>query len=213
MAKAIIFDFWGTLVDQGVNPSPIRQIKETLGIRVSFQEYILPFEKQFMTRDYEDLAEAFTAVCKIFGREPEKWLVERLVGLWNKNKLLAQLYPETIQVLDELKNKGYKLALLCNTDFSSVESLLEKFDLNKYFDVISLSYKTGFLKTDKESFENVLKELRVEKEDAVMVGDSLATDVKGAETVGVKAVLIDRRNKREYKNKINTLSDLNDFLD
>ena len=156
MAKAIIFDFWGTLVDQGVNPSPIRQIKETLGIRVSFQEYILPFEKQFMTRDYEDLAEAFTAVCKIFGREPEKWLVERLVGLWNKNKLLAQLYPETIQVLDELKNKGYKLALLSNTDFSSVESLLEKFDLNKYFDVVYLSYKTGFLKTDKES---LIKEL------------------------------------------------------
>jgi len=213
MIKAIIFDFWGTLADQGVHPSPIRQVKDILGLRIPFQQYILPFEKVFMTKSYEDLTQAFSAVCRIFAREPKPWLVEKLVGLWNKNKLLAKLYDETASVLDELKEKGYKLALISNTDFSSVESLLEKFDLNKYFDVVHLSYKTGFLKTDKESFETVIKELDVDKKDALMVGDSLATDVKGAENAGIKAVLIDRRDMREHKEKIKDLNGLSKFLE
>ncbi len=211
--KAIIFDFWGTLADQGVHPSPIRQVKAILRLRIPFQEYIIPFEKTFMTKSYEDLTQAFTAVCKIFAREPKQWLVEKLVGLWNKNRLLAKLYPETISVLEELKNKGYKLALISNTDFSSVESLLDRFDLRKYFDVIHLSFKTGFLKTDKESFETVLKELGVGKEQVLMVGDSLATDIEGAKNVGIKAVLVDRKDKREYENKIKSLEELKNILE
>ncbi len=213
MIKAIIFDFWGTLIDQGVTPSPLRQVKAILRLGIPFQEYILPFENVFMTKGYEDLTQAFTAVCKIFGREPKPWLVEKLVGLWNKNKLLAKLYPETIGVLEELKSKGYKLALISNTDFSSVESLLEKFDLNKYFDATHLSFKTGFLKTDKESFESIVKQLKVKKDEVLMVGDSIATDIKGAENAGIKAVLVDRRNMREFENKIKDLSELKDVLE
>ena len=213
MIKAIIFDFWGTLIDQGVTPSPLRQVKAILRLGIPFQEYILPFENVFMTKGYEDLTQAFTAVCKIFGREQKPWLVEKLVGLWNKNKLLAKLYPETIGVLEELKSKGYKLALISNTDFSSVESLLEKFDLNKYFDATHLSFKTGFLKTDKESFESIVKQLKVKKDEVLMVGDSIATDIKGAENAGIKAVLVDRRNMREFENKIKDLSELKDVLE
>ncbi len=213
MIKAILFDFWGTLAEQGVHPSPIGQVKYILRIKVPFHEYIVPFEKTFMTKEYKDLTDAFTAVCKIFGREPRDWLVEKLVGMWNKNKLLAKLYPDTIQVLEELKKRGYKLGLISNTDFASVESLLDKFDMRKYFDAVHLSYKTGYLKTDKESFEGLLKDLHVKRDEALMVGDSIVTDVEGAQNAGIKAILIDRRDRREYEEKIKDLTELRGKLE
>ena len=44
MVKAIIFDFWGTLVENGVW-SPIKQVKQILDIDVPFSEYVVRMEK------------------------------------------------------------------------------------------------------------------------------------------------------------------------
>jgi FMN phosphatase YigB (HAD superfamily) len=41
-----------------------------------------------------------------------------------------------------------------------------------------------------------------------MVGDSIESDLIAAEKLGIKGFLVDRNNKREYPNKILTLSEL-----
>jgi FMN phosphatase YigB (HAD superfamily) len=61
-------------------------------------------------------------------------------------------------------------------------------------------------------YEEVLKTLKVKKSEAIMVGDSMETDIKGGESAGVKAVLIDRRGRREYKNKVSNLTEIEQFL-
>ena len=48
MVKLIIFDFWGTLVSQGIY-SPVKQVKFILGIEEDFSSYITQFEESFMT--------------------------------------------------------------------------------------------------------------------------------------------------------------------
>ncbi len=213
MIKAIIFDFWGTLVENGVQHSPLKQVRDSMRLySVPFSAFVTSFERSFMTRSYESLADAFEQTFRNFNARYNEHIISELVGLWNKNRLLAKPFPETLKTLEALKQKGIKLALLSNTDGFSVEPILEKYDLAKYFDVIILSYKTGFLKTDKKSFELVLKGLGLEKEDAIMVGDSMQSDIKGAENAGIKAVLIDRKGLREYQNKIKELEELEKFL-
>ena len=211
MVKGIVFDLWGTLVENGVFPSPVRQVQKILRIEDPFQDYIVKFEEIFMLRNFDNLAEAFKDVAKSFGVTANDYQIDSLVGLWNKNRLFAKPYPETIKTLEELKEK-YKIALLSNTDGFSVEPVLEKYDLAKFFDVISLSYKSGKLKTDPKIFEMIAKELKLKKPDLIMVGDSLESDMGGAEKAGVKGVLVDRRERREYTQKITTLSELNKFL-
>ena len=44
MLKAIIFDFWGTLVETGTS-SPIRQVKDILRLRLSFPAYVTRMEE------------------------------------------------------------------------------------------------------------------------------------------------------------------------
>lgn len=213
MKELIILDFWGTIVEIGVHPSPIRQIKNMLNIDIPFSSYIIKFEEVFMKQPYNNLFEAFTEVCKAFHVSPEKELLEEMVGLWNTNKLLAKPFPETIEVLEELREKGFKIILLSNTDCFSIEEVLEKYDMKKYFDMILLSYQTRMLKNNPKVFQKILDERKIKKEAAVMVGDSIESDIISAKKAGVDAVLVDRMGDREFKPKIKSLKELKNFLE
>lgn len=210
MIKAIIFDFWGTLADHGIK-SPLREAQWILfQSRMEFSEFVNKFENVFMTKKFDTLEDGFKAASEAFGRKPGFRAMNDFIGMWNKNWMLAKLYDDTLEMLETLKAKGIKLALISNTDCFSVEKILEKFELRKYFDVVALSCERGKLKS--EMLPEVLDELGVSAEDALMVGDSPETDIEPAKKIGANAVLIDRRDKRPYENKILKLADLNKFL-
>lgn len=210
--KGIIFDFWGTLVNQGINPSPVKQAKRILRANLLFRDYIVRFEDSFMTEEFDNLTDAFKNVAKEFDLNPPEFVYEKLVGMWNKNTLLSKPYDETVEVLEDLK-EDYKLILIANTDPSSIPQVLEKFKLKDYFDAAVFSFEIGKLKTDKEMFKKVFKETGLKKDELVMVGDSIPSDMKGAENAGVTPILVDRNDKREYKNKVNDLTELREMIE
>jgi putative hydrolase of the HAD superfamily len=206
MVKAIFFDLWGTLVENGSFPSPVKQIWRLMPERLSFQDFIVKFENSLMTQEFENLIAAFTKVLKDFGSK-DKDLVEKMVGVWNRNALFSRLFPDA-KVLTDLKKK-YKIVLLSNST-SEARNVIEKFKIEDCFDLIFISCEQGKLKADL--FKEALKKLKLKPEDAVMVGDSTHTDMEGAEKVGIKGILLDRRNKREYEHKIVSLNDLESVL-
>lgn len=207
--KVIIFDFWGTLVDNGVY-SPFKQIKEILGLQeMDYSEFVVRFEKAMMIQRFSELKEAFERVCAEFEVPPEGALIANLVGLWNKNWLLAKPYPETVEVLAELK-KNHKMVLISNTDCFSVEKVLEKFQLLPFFDLVLFSYNEGMTKTDLRFYEKIFSSLNVMPQDCIAVGDSIETDVISAQQAEVDVVLLDRRQRREFPLKITTLRELID---
>lgn len=209
--KAILFDFWGTLAENGTR-SPIKEVKWILRLRdVDFSDFVIKFEEVFMTKKLDSLKQGFQDVIKSFELDVPDFVVDKLIGLWNKNSILARTYDDTIAVLEELK-KDYKLVLISNTDNFSINSVLDKFDMRKYFDEIALSCDTGYLKSNPKAFETVLKKLKVKKDQAVMVGDSMESDIKGAENAGIKAILVDARGTREYANKVSSLSEVKEKL-
>jgi HAD superfamily hydrolase (TIGR01549 family) len=212
MAKAIVFDFWGTLVENGTY-SPIRQVKRILRLDdMPFSDYVIRLENAMMIKKHESLKDAFEAVANEFGIKINTYQINMLVGLWNKNWLLAKPYPEAEKVLSELKKK-YKLIMISNTDNFSVEPVLQKFDFSKYFDKILLSYEQGSLKTDGKMLEHALSEMGIPKEDVVVVGDSMESDIMPAERAGMKAVLVDRKERRtEISLRIKNLEELSLIL-
>jgi len=212
MAKLVIFDFWGTLVENGVYPSPVRQVKYMLAVRLPFNEYIERFENVFMLQPYDDLYSAFKAVCREFEITPRQFMLDNLVGMWNTHKLMAKPFSETMEVLEQLKAEGCKIAMISNTDCFTTEDVMKKYGLDKYFDEVMLSCKAGMLKNDTRMFETVLNNLGVSRNEAVMVGDSIETDMEGAKNAGIRFVLLDRKDRREFSPKIRTLSELNAFL-
>ena len=68
----------------------------------------------------------------------------------------------------------------------------------KYFKEIVISGDIGVAKPDPKIFKITLDRIGVQAEQAIMVGNSLSKDVKGAQDVGMKAVWINRNiNKNE----------------
>jgi HAD superfamily hydrolase (TIGR01549 family) len=206
MTKAIIFDFWGTLVENGVW-SPIKQVQNILQIRLPFSEYVIRMERAMMTQKHPSLKDAFKAVCTEFSIEPREHKIEQLIGLWNKSWMLAKPYENTMEILKKLK-KTHRLILISNTDSASVNNVLEKFALKCYFHNIYLSCDTGLLKTDPEFLPKVLQENQLKPDDCLLIGDSVQSDVKAAEQANIKAILIDHKDRRDFQNKITSLQQI-----
>ena len=210
MVKAIIFDFWGTLVENGVW-SPIKQVQQILGIDLPFSEYVGRMEQAMMTRKFDSLKEAFQTVCEEFNVSCTEEKMEQLIGMWNKSWMLAKPYEEVQEELKDLK-KGYKLILVSNTDNFSINQVLDKFQLRELFDHVFLSYEVGLLKTDKKFLKKLLKETGLAAEDCVLVGDSILSDMEAAKGAEIKGVLIDRKQRQQFPLKIRNLKELQDIL-
>lgn len=210
MTKAILFDFWGTLVEAGLH-SPIKQVQDILAIELPFSEYVVRMERAMMTMPFNALTEAFEAVCREFRIEPTAEQMEQLIGMWNKSWMLSRPYYEVEPVLAQLQNK-YRLILISNTDCFSLPRALEKFQLGKYFEKSYLSFEQGILKNEASFLSKIMEELQVQKEDCLLVGDSIESDIAAARNAGIRAVLVDRRNRRDFSPKIQHLRELQRML-
>ncbi|MGV8171351.1 MAG: HAD family hydrolase [Candidatus Woesearchaeota archaeon] len=210
MVKAIIFDLQGTLVENGVFPSPMKQAKYILRIDAPFSDFVMRFERAFMIKQHSSLKEAFGMVCEEFHVMPKDFVLEKLIGLWNKNKLLSKLYPDTLPAIQKLKEK-YVLILVANIDCFSRE-MVEKHKLGEYFNEMVLSCDAGMLKSDKGFYNTILNKLGLDTDDVVIVGDSIESDMETARNAGIKGILLDRNDRREYSNKILSLNDLENYL-
>ena len=210
MVKAIILDFWGTLVENGVW-SPIKQVQQILNLNIPFSEYVGRMEQAMMTKKFNSLREAFEAVCEEFKVECNEEKMEALIGMWNKSWMLAKPYEEVQEELGKLKEE-YKLILVSNTDNFSINQVLDKFQLREYFDHVFLSYEVGLLKTDPKFLKKVLKETKLAAEDCVLVGDSILSDMEAAREAGIKSVLMDHKQRQHFQPKIRNLKELPSIL-
>jgi len=104
------------------------------------------------------------------------------------------LYPDTIPVLEQVA-KRYRTGLLTNGAPDLQRGKIEGAGLSGYFDQVLLSGEIGFGKPDARAFETLLARLGSTAESAVMIGDRLATDVRGAHDAGMLAVWVNRRGE------------------
>lgn len=99
-----------------------------------------------------------------------------------------------IDVLDQL-HAYVKLGLVSNTppDIALLE--LQSFDLEQYFDDLVMlgTVEQHITKPEPDGILRCLKNLEVEKSQAVMVGDS-SSDIIGGHRAGVSTVLVKRPN-------------------
>ncbi|HBZ10961.1 MAG TPA: HAD family hydrolase [Bacillus bacterium] len=127
------------------------------------------------------------------------------------------VYDDTFQVLDTLK-KDYRLVLITNgsPDLQNTKLAITP-ELAPYFDHIVISGGYGKGKPDRGIFEHALSLMSLQKEEAVMVGDNLNTDILGANRAGIKSVWINReqkeRNEVEPSYEISQLTDLYEVLE
>ena len=117
------------------------------------------------------------------------------------------LFPETIEVLEDLKGRDPKLGVISNFD-SRVYSVMSALRILHYFSSVTISSETGFAKPDPRIFQAAAQSLETAPSQILLVGDSLHDDVEAAERVGVQAALIDREGRYPRANHVCRIPDL-----
>jgi putative hydrolase of the HAD superfamily len=100
------------------------------------------------------------------------------------------LFPYTLEILDYLDAKGYRLHLITNGFEKTQHSKLQHSGLSKYFREIVTSEGSNSLKPHKEIFEYALQRAGAEKKESIMLGDSLEVDIQGAINAGIDQVYV-----------------------
>lgn len=120
---------------------------------------------------------------------------------------MTKLYDDVLTTLVYIYNKDIKLAVISNTIFEGKlhDSDLKRLGIFKYFNFTIYSSDVGVRKPDSKIFEIILEKLKVSPDEAIFVGDRLYDDIKGAKSVGMTAVL---KEKRPYTGEEEIVPDL-----
>ena len=96
-----------------------------------------------------------------------------------------RLYPGVTDALKALREKGFRLWLLSNAQWVFTAYELNHLGLVPYFDGIYLSSDFGCRKPDIRFFSALLEEQQLQKENCLMIGNDLDTDIAGAKNAGL----------------------------
>ena len=102
------------------------------------------------------------------------------------------LYPDTLACLKGLKEAGKKIYLLSNAQRSYTWQELEISGILPYFDGVLISSDEKCMKPDPAFFNILCERYQLKKEECIMIGNELQSDIAGAFAAGMDAFFINR---------------------
>jgi len=102
-----------------------------------------------------------------------------------------ELFPETREVLENLRSRGYHLGLITNYH-DGVLKFIQHFQLDQLLETVTYSQEAGFAKPAPEIFAKALERAHCAPSEALYVGDSIPTDVEGARRSGLHGAWLNR---------------------
>ena len=187
--KAVIFDMFETLVTLHIVPRYFgRNIAEDLGADIN-EFYPLWHEtEEARSKGRMTFEEALYWIGeRTYYAHPERIFeaVERRYAF--KAESLQKVEYRIVSLLRELKERGYKVALISNC-FPEEAKVIRESVMMPFFDVTMLSCEQGVQKPEREIFERCLTELSVAPEDCLYVGDGGSQELETARSFGMQTL-------------------------
>ena len=214
--KAIIFDAYGTLFD--VN-SAAEKCKDKIGDKWE------GFANYWRTTQLE-----YTWLRSLMKRHKDFWQItedslDKSMNAFNINKSMRSellnlyktlnMFPEVKDVLNKLKERNYKLAILSNGTPSLLNELVKSNNIENIFDDIFSIEDVGIYKPDSRVYDIPAKKYQIQKNEVAFLSAN-TWDVSGGGNYGYNAIWVNRNNNifdnLDYKAK-NEVKNLNHLLD
>ena len=216
--KAVVFDAYGTLFD--VN-SAAKRCKDKIGAkwetfanfwRTTQLEYTWLRSLMKRHKNFWDITEdSLDKSMKVFNIN--KNMKNELLSLY---KILSP-YPEVKGVLEDLKKKNFKLAILSNGTPDLLNELVESNKLNNLFDDLFSIEEVKIYKPDPRVYEIPIKKYKI-KSDEITFLSANTWDVSGGGNFGYNSIWVNRHNSVfdildfQPENEISNLTQLLDIV-
>ncbi len=123
-------------------------------------------------------------------------------------------YPEVPDVLEQLKQRGFRLIIVTNARREFVELELEKAEIESYFEhVFSSTSDFGMVKKNVNLYRTVCKILEISPQEMVHVGDDQNFDFAVPKRLGILSFHLDRSGKNKGALVIHSLEELETKLE
>ncbi len=192
MVRAIIFDLDNTLTDfmkmkeeairaaiDGMIDAGLALSREAVRARIDaiYKEQGLEFQQVFDTLLESEL-----------GRIDPKILASGIVAYRKARGSSLKTYPHVQMALLELTKRGIRLAVVSDAPRAQAWLRLCDLSLQHVFDVVVTFDDTGERKPSPAPFREALRQLGLDAQETLMVGDWPERDVVGAKSLGMKTV-------------------------
>jgi putative hydrolase of the HAD superfamily len=142
------------------------------------------------------ITEAYAEILRARGVEPRPDLVRAMADKSRELLLLSgHLYDDVLPVLNTLRSRGIKTAIVSNCN-ENTRDLLVELGVAALADVLALSNEVGAVKPAAQIYQYALDKLGVAAESALFV-DNNATFCAGAAALGIRAVQIVRKPRED----------------
>jgi len=213
--ELISFDCYGTLIDWRLGmKKALRELAEKKNISIDIKkapEKYIKIELEVERERYRKYSEILTISLKRLLKEVELNPEEEKIFVNTLPKWPP--FPETREVLRELKNRGYKLAILSNIDEDMIKESIDLMGIE--FDCVITAEQTRSYKPSLNHWKRMLETdvienyicteviydnfcFKIPKEKILHVAASYVHDIIPAHELGIKTAWINRnKEKRE----------------
>lgn len=198
--KNTIFDLGNVLITF----KPIEYVNSKIHDREKskqiYEEIFASEEWLMLDRGIITEEEAINIICNRNIGDSE--LIRRVMDNWYQ--LLSPI-EGTVEILKELRYKGYKNYILSNYQLLAYEDVTKRFDFFSYFDGGVISYQERLMKPEKDIYDKLIKKYKVNPKESIFIDDTIE-NVKSAKMLGFEAIhFINSMDLREKLVELNVL--------
>lgn len=139
---------------------------------------------------------------EIIGEKPALEAVALYDIYWNSMFENMRTFDYVIPLMERLKERKIMIGILTDLTAHIQHRKLAHMGLSEYVDIMVTSEEAGQEKPSEVAFELIIKKSEVLPWELLMIGDSYEKDIKGAENVGMNALLFEVNKKDSMVAKV-----------
>ncbi len=191
--KAIIFDLYGTLVENFSSQAydqVQKQMAKTLDIPyLKFRQVMLETINDKSSGGYYAVEDNIREICRRLSVKVNTTQIEQIVTLhYEFSKSTLVIESKVLEALDTLKSDGLLLGLITNCR-PPIPSAFSQSSLAQYIDVPVFSCEERIRKPSRRIYQVACERLKVQPQECLYVGDGSGEELTGAAAVGMLPIL------------------------
>ena len=196
---AVIFDLYGTLVDNIDAPGPYQDaykraiVEMALFLDAPSYQFAQSWSDSTglrMTGAHSSAEQYIEYVCSVLGMQPDAEQVAAAHGVrMDLFRSIVGPRPDCVETLARLRGEGFRIGLITDCSWETV-LLWPETPLPPYFDATVFSCAVGMRKPDPRIYAIACDQLGLAPERCLYVGDGGSDELAGAERVGMTALRI-----------------------
>ena len=219
--KVVVFDLGGTLMQYVGMPYSWENFYYK-GFEEIIREFRYPVSQDVVEKSFQMLKEFNPRIHYREVEYPAEYIFTKILEPWHMNipiqscietfwsglRLKAEIYPETINVLQKLKEKGYTIAVLTDLPSAMSDEIFRRdiLELLDYFDYYVSSTVAGYRKPNCKGLQMISERFSFPITELIFIGDEVK-DRRTAINANCKFIWLQRTEKNEE-----SIDNLNELL-